>query len=299
MIFMRPILHINAGVGWSATKPLCYTLERKKYAHKGSATEYNMLYYIYERKYIPEHAEYFWKTNHSLRTDKDFIKEDTTLDFYIEYIKSKVKDGYRGVSDFSNSNLSLPKHFLEEIAPILEEHFDVTVTTIWRNPVRRSYSQISNWYKHLTNQENAPDPWKLNDDDEVNKWKKIKKEYPDSISFWKNELLKRDPVLLPSYVKIYKNWKNAFSKVYYIIMEEVWEDPTNLSKFLGHPIKKMHANVYYPERGTNRPEIKGLQDQWGSDLQDLSKDDLEYGRKKLNWLYEEFEKEFGYIPHSW
>ncbi len=299
MIFMRPILHINAGVGWSATKPLCYTLHRERYTRVGEATEYNMLYYIYEKKYLPEHAEFYWRTNHSQRTDKDFIKEDTTLDYYIEYMKSNVKNGYRGVSDFSNSNLSLPKHFLEEIAPTLQKHFDVTVTTIWRNPVRRSYSQLSNWYKHLTNQDNAPDPWKLNDDDEVNKWKKIKKEYPDSISFWKSHILKRDPFLLPSYVEIYKNWKNAFSKVYPVIMEEVWEDPSELSKFIDHPIPTMHENVYYPERGTSRPEIYGLEDQWGSDLQDLSEDDINYGREKLNWVYEEFEEEFGYIPLSW
>ena len=299
MIFMRPILHINAGVGWSATKPLCYTLERERYAHRGSATEYNMLYYIYERKYVPEHAEFYWKTNHSLRTDKDFIKEDTTLDYYIEYMKSKVIDGYRGVSDFSNSNLSLPKHFLEEIAPILEKHFDVTVTTIWRNPIRRSYSQISNWYKHLTNQDNAPDPWKLNDNVEVEKWKNVKEKYSDSISYWKHQLVEKQWHLIPSYVEIYKNWKNAFSKVYPVIMEDIWKDPSDLSKFIDHPIPIMHENIYYPERGTSRPEIQGLGDQWGSDLQDLSEDDLNYGREKLNWVYEEFEEEFGYIPLSW
>ena len=56
----------------------------------------------------------------------------------------------------------------------------------------------------------------------------------------------------------------------------------------------MHDNEYYPERGTCRPEIPGLSDQWGSDLQDLSEDDLKYGREKLNWLYEEFKNEFGY-----
>ena len=299
MIFMKPILHINAGVGWSATKPLCYTLEREKYAHKGSATEYNMLYYIYAKKYQPKKAEDYWNNNHSLRTHKDFIKEDTTLDYYIEYMKSKLIDGYRGVSDFSNSNLSLPKHFLQEIAPILEKHFDVTVTTIWRNPVRRSYSQISNWYRHLTDQDNAPPQWKINDDNEANRWQKIKKDYPDSLSFWRNKLLERNHVFLPSYVKIYKNWKSAFSKVNFTIMEEVWKDPNKLSKFLDHPIPTMHVNVYYPERGTKRPEIEGLFDQWGSDLQDLSNEDLKYGREKLNWIYQEFEEEFGYIPHGW
>ena len=129
MVFMKPILHINAGVGWSATKPLCYTLEKSGYAHRGSTTECNMLYYIYERKYKPEHAQYYWENDHKHR-GMDFVKEDTTLNDYIKYIKSKVKDGYRGVSDFSNSNGDLPASFLKEISPILQKYFDVTVTTI-------------------------------------------------------------------------------------------------------------------------------------------------------------------------
>tara|TARA_Y100001970_G_scaffold204154_1_gene248560 strand:- start:1581 stop:2483 length:903 start_codon:yes stop_codon:yes gene_type:complete len=300
---MKPILHINTGVGWSATKPLCYTLEREKYTHRGSVTEYNMLYYIFERKYRPEHAQYYWETSHSHRKGKDFIREDTTLEYYIEYMKSKVKDGYRGVSDFSNSNLELPSYFLKEIAPILQDHFDITVTTIWRHPVRRSYSQVSMWYKLLTNQDKAPDSWQSNDESEVERWKKIKEEYPDSISYWKYQLVQEDPswkqIFLPSYVEIYKNYKSAFPKVLPLIMEEVWKDPSELSKFIDHPIPTMHDNVYYPERGTSRPEIPGLSDQWGSDLQDLSEDDLKYGREKLNWLYEEFKNEFGYIPSSW
>ncbi len=53
-------------------------------------------------------------------------------------------------------------------------------------------------------------------------------------------------------------------------MEDIWKDPSDLSKFIDHPIPIMHENIYYPERGTSRPEIQGLRDQWGSDLQDLS-----------------------------
>ena len=64
-------------------------------------------------------------------------------------------------------------------------------------------------------------------------------------------------------------------------MEEVWEDPSGLSDFLGMKIDRMHDNVYFPERGTSRPEIEGLRDQWSSDMQDLSDDDLQYGRNKL------------------
>ena len=299
MVFMKPILHINAGVGWSATKPLCYTLEKSGYAHRGSTTECNMLYYIYERKYKPEHAEYYWENDHKHR-GLDFVKKDTTLNDYIKYIKSHIKDGYLGVSDFSNSNADLPAFFLKEISPILQKYFKVTVTTIWRDPVRRSYSQISNWYKHLTDNDNAPDVWKVRDPDKLLRWEKIKEKYPDSISFWKSQLDKPSH-LVPSYVTIYKNWKSAFN-ITVLVMEEIWGDPrarNELSWSLGHGISEMHDNVYYPERGTSRPEIPGLGDQWGSDLQDLSERDLKYGRMKLDWLYKEWYNEFRRIPTGW
>ena len=146
---MKPILHINAGVGWSATKPLCYTLDDVGYAvcpNRGKTTECNLLYYLYERQYKPVHANFYWHTLHKHR-GLDFVRKNTTLEWYIEYIKSHIVKSHKGVSDFSNSNTDLPLYFLKQIAPVLEKEFDVRVTTIWRNPVRRSYSQMSAWYK--------------------------------------------------------------------------------------------------------------------------------------------------------
>ena len=293
----KPILHINAGVGWSATKPLCYTLEQVGYCHKGSTTETNMLYYLYERKYKPVHARYYWHTEHKHR-GLDFVRKNTTLPWYIQYMKSKLKDSHKGVSDFSNSNSDLPDYFLKEIAPALCEEFDVRVTMIWRHPVRRSYSQISAWYRNMTDNDNAFEGWKIRDPAKLAHWQMIKKQYPDSISFWKSKL-DHPSHLVPDYVTNYKNWKSAFKKVYPVIMEEVWEDPSGLSDFIGMKIDKMHENVYFPERGTKRPEIEGLRDQWSSDMQDLSSDDLQYGRNKLAWVYNNFKSYFKYIPSQW
>ena len=42
----------------------------------------------------------------------------------------------------------------------------------------------------------------------------VKEKYSDSISYWKHQLVEKQWHLIPSYVEIYKNWKNAFSKVY-------------------------------------------------------------------------------------
>lgn len=277
---MKPILHINAGVGWSATKPLCYTLDDVGYAvcpNRGKTTECNLLYYLYEKQYKPVHANFYWHTLHKHR-GLDFVRKNTTLDWYIEYIKSHIVKTHKGVSDFSNSNTDLPLYFLKQIAPVLEKEFDVRVTTIWRNPVRRSYSQMSAWYKE--------------------KWNDSYEKYPDSITYWRSQL-DSPSHLLPDYVKVYNTWSSAFKKVYPVIMEDVWENPSDLSKFIGHKIEKMHANVYYPERGTQRPEIEGLKDQWSSDLQDLTEEDLQYGRNKLDWIYRNYKDQFKRIPESW
>ena len=299
----KPILHINAGTGWSATKPLCYTFDDLDYCHhkftsdKKGTQEPNMLYYLYERKYKPEHADYYWHTEHKHRKF-DFVIKNTTLPWYIQYMKSKVQDSHKGVSDFSNSNGDLPDYFLKEIAPVLEEEFDVRVTMIWRNPVRRSYSQISAWYKMSTENNKAYEEWKIRDPEKLAHWKMIKVQYPDSISFWKSKL-DYASYLVPDYITTLNNWKSAFKKVYPVIMEEVWEDPSGLSDFIGVKIDKMHDNVYFPERGTKRPEIEGLRDQWSSDMQDLSDDDLQYGRNKLEWVYSNFKTHFNYIPSQW
>ena len=288
----KPVLHINAGTGWSATKPLCYTFDEVGYVHHNlsgdkSITEPHMLYYMYESKYKPDHAINYWQNNYKHRKF-DFVRKNTTLPWYIQYMKSKVRDSHRCICDFSNSNGDLPDFFLKEIAPALEEEFDVRVTMIWRHPVRRSYSQISAKYKK----------YKKSSGDDA-EWLMIKKQYPDSISYWKSKLNRPIPNLVPDYVKNLNNWKSAFKNVYPVIMEEVWEDPSGLSDFIGMKIEKMHDNVYFPERGTKRPEIKGLRDQWSSDMQDLSNNDLKYGRDKLALVYDNFMKEFGYIPQLW
>ena len=294
---MKPILHINAGAGWSATKPFARTLLKKGYCHVGETTESNILYYLYERIYKPDHAKYYWDTVHKHR-GHNYVKENTTIEWYIQYMKSCVKDGYKGVSDFSNSNSELSPQFIKQIAPILQEEFDVRVTMIWRHPVRRSYSQISNFYKNFTDNDNVDESWKIRDSKKKKKWKDIKSKYPDSISYWKSQLAKPSRFFIPDYVSVFDAW-SVFDKVYPVIMEEVWEDPSALSDFIGHKIDSMLPNVYYPERGTKGPRIEHLYHQWGSDMQDLSSDDLKEGRQRLDWLYKNFYKKFGYIPYQW
>ena len=113
-------------------------------------TEPNLLYYL---SLDESEARWYWESQHSHRTES-YIKKDYTLFDYIEYVKNR-----NGLLDFSNSNQALPEHFLQRIAPILQEEFNVTVTLIWRDPVRRSYSQLSDIYKQKTKK---PKPqWKI------------------------------------------------------------------------------------------------------------------------------------------
>lgn len=271
---------MNAGVGWSATKPLCDTLSDIGYAicpNREHTTECNVLYYLYEKQYKPVHANFYWHTVHK-RRGLDFVIKNTTLEWYIDYIKSHIVDTHKGVSDFSNSNTDLPAYFLKQIAPVLEEEFDVRVTTIWRNPVRRSYSQMSAWY--------------------FEKWDDSHKKYPDSIRYWRSQL-ERPSHLLPDYVEVYKSWSSAFKNVYPVIMEETWKDPSELSDFIGCKIDNMSQNLYFPERGTQMPHKRGLEHQWQSDMQDLTDEDLQYGRNRLEWVYNNFKNKFKRIPESW
>ena len=70
----------------------------------------------------------------------------------------------------------------------IEEEFDVRVTMIWRHPVRRSYSQISAWYKMSTENDKAYEGWKIRDPEKLAYRQRIKEHYPDRISYLKSKL---------------------------------------------------------------------------------------------------------------
>ena len=82
-------------------------------------------------------------------------------------------------------------------------------------------------------------------------------------------------------------------KVFPMVMERIWEDPTELSDFLGHPIPEMYRNVYYPERGTDREEFSEFPDQWINEKNPIDYDKM---REEFDWLYKCYEKTFGEIP---
>tara|TARA_B100001057_G_C22853005_1_gene951716 strand:- start:639 stop:1535 length:897 start_codon:yes stop_codon:yes gene_type:complete len=293
----KPLLVINAGVAWSGTKPYCKTLQKcQKIVHHGYVVENNILYYLYLLQTDPKQAKRYFDTRHKFRVQsainsnaqtldteylQNIFKKRSTIHTYIKYHldcwERNKKKGYIGISDFSNSNSMLPSEFLATIKNELEKHFTVKATVIFRNPVKRSYSEASVEYKYNTEQ--SPMEWQGGTADV--------RGYKDSIAYWKSKRIDHNC----DYVGIYKNWKRVFD-TYPIIMEDLWCDQSGLSAFLGCDINSVHQNIYSYNYGL-------YQDHTPQDLQELSDADLIWGMNKLGKVYEEWDKEFGYIPQSW
>ena len=291
---MAKIKHLlGAGVPYSATTPLWYTLQwDHKYCHTGHKKETQWLDIIQkqqERKYnlkydrgirlmdrskkfqktpefYLEHKKPWWimRTQFSRQEEDYFFTLPTTIEKYIEYYKKHwecVNYEFQSVGDFSNSTCELKKQFMLDIRDQLLEVFDIKVILIFRNPVYRLWSASKCNYEKIF----CPNG-------KVNNLNHYAKMYTKHCEVWGKENV------LP------------------LIMEKVWKDPSELSDFLGYKIEKMHENVYYPERGTKAPKLRWLTDQWAGEHHDIDYPKL---RKEFDYLYTDFEKTFGYLPEEW
>ena len=299
---MKVPLIIAAGTGWSATSPLYMTLQcSNKCAHVGLKKEDHLLYHLYSEdawewrkpdydKLVRDSMTPVWKwewgnkTKYAFHKNLDEIHElyqKPTLETYIKYYTrhyERIKHEYSYVADFSNSNAQLPLKFLQKIAPELKKHFEIKVLIIFRDPVRRLYSELSAHYQYNKN---------------------LRKKYPTSKDYWRNYLKIGYYNINCEYVKRIKYYKSVFSTLP-IISEELWggknDSLAKLSKFLQYDIKKLWPNCYYPEMGTKAPHHENLRDQYDSDLEDLTDGDLSFGRKCLAKYYDEWYDEFGTTP---
>tara|TARA_Y100001970_G_scaffold65878_1_gene84212 strand:- start:1625 stop:2518 length:894 start_codon:yes stop_codon:yes gene_type:complete len=290
-------LLLGAGVPYSATTPLWYTLTwDHKYCHTGHKKEpqwldiiqkqqeqkYNLKYdrgiRFKDRRSKFTRIPYFYlgdkkpwwiqRTKFNRQEEDSYFSLPTTLEQYIDYYKKHwrdVKYEFQSVGDFSNSTCSLKKQFMLDIRDQLLEVFDIKVILIFRNPVYRLWSASKCNYEKIF----CPNG-------KVDNWNHYAKMYTKHCEVWGKENV------LP------------------LIMERVWKDPSELSDFLGYKIEKMHENVYYPERGTKAPKLKWLPDQWAGDTSELAKEiDYESMREEFDYLYTDFEKTFGYLPEEW
>ena len=237
---MKSLL-INAGFGWSATTPYHQTLIKAKYCEK-----YNKEPHLLQRVF----------------------EGHTDISEYISYHNSLP--GER-VTDFSNTNADLPEEFIDEIAPILLKNFDIKVTMIFRDPIRRLFSACNRVHSKSGGIMEGFRSWVLSESYEENVY----------------------------YSDIYNRHCQVWGKenVMPIIMEEFSTD--KLSDFLGYRLVTAHQNCYYPEMGSNAPKYPGLSDQYTSDKIDLYKETYEFALEHMEHIYKSFENTFGYIPETW
>jgi hypothetical protein len=296
---MKPKLVLSAGTSWSGTTPLYYTFAvNHKLCHGGHEKEHGYLHLLdltEQNKTIDKikfYSKFFrpkWLDNpdgsgrkgpgrkhplvnqHSplvkgLWTQEELKKHYTSpfsIEKYISYYKkhwSHIKHEYKAVADFSNPNSNLSDQFLQKYAPILKEHFDITVVMIFRDPIRRFWSVI-----------NARRP------DNIEK-----------LFFeWSPDIC---------YSTLYKKWKKHFN-VKTIVMEEFWDGKPN--EFMGYLIDNIYPNAYVPDLGINAPHISYLNDQWESDIEVLTPDIIERAKVVFAPIYKKWYDTFGYIPQSW
>ncbi len=262
---MKPKLIIGAGIGWAATRSIMFSLPT---CNHGLCKEDHILREIYWRQ-CPE-----WKkTDKQLKDAVDRAEkynypidlyDNISLSKYIELYKNNAK-GYDAVTDFTNSNQTLPMNLLVEIKQRLEEHFDIKVIMIFRNPVRRLFSECCAWYN--------------------NKW--VETEQPTAKDYFMEVLDTGSVTKSENYAYYFINWKIAGYNPHPIIMEDLYTPESNalqeLKDYLEVPVD-LYPTAYWPEKGVDAPIIEGLKCQ-KSDTETLSKEEYEYARKKLTHYY--------------
>jgi len=281
---MKPKLLLSAGIAFSATTPLYYTLcYDNKYAQTGAVKEHGFLHMLYNKNNEIERRKDVEKKKkiRSINTDVpeglcdgyDMIEGDT-IDDYIKYylnLWEQVKDEYQSVADFSNQNALLSKEFMEEIKPRILENFDVKVVMVFRDPIRRAWSKCNDICQTYD------------------------KEPP--IEFLTNMYNEH-----ANYGSIYQKYVDVWgrSKICVVVMEEFWSGQKwPLCDFLGYNLKNIHENAYYPDKGSKAPHYDYLWDQWSSNTHDLDRDTWDIACEKMQWIYDDYKKIFGYVPREW
>ena len=321
IIMNKPKFIISIGVGWSATTPLWYTLQvQNKFVHAGLQKEMG---YLDQVSYSP--AERFQKQRESeaklsfpesrdvnivsllrsydinanrrlpeVKTDIFLTQEDKrnlrsfpyTLDKYITYYKrlwetlQENNCPYQAVGDFSNANAWLREKFCHKLVDKLSEDFDVKVLMIVRDPIRRLWSEIGSFWVS-----ESPRQW-----ENIEEYKDLFFDY-----IRKNHHI--------DYSMPIEKWEKV-CPLHIVIMEQLWEgdqqdkEKQRLSDYLEYDIKKIHQNVYCPDRGPNPPHYAGLHDQWSSDKYWLS-DELYNQVLPFFPIYQRWIDRFGSLPLYW
>jgi len=270
-----PLL-LNFGTAYSATSPLWRTLQDDtKYLHTGHRKKTHWLWLLrnqdtnVERKFVltPEPSAQVSSRQHIKFTKEEedyFFSLPTSIEKYIQYYKRHwdYLDGeFKSVGDFCNKMAVADEEYLCYLRDKLSEHFDVKITLVFRDPVRKIWSEARTEYSRMYNKKGG---------------------------------IRRSAL----YGEVYEKYARVFGeeRVLPMVMERIWEDPSELSDFLGHPIPKMHRNAYYPERGINIKEFPEFWDQWRNEKNPIDYDRL---RREFDLCYQDYKRVFGDIPVEW
>jgi len=302
---MKPKFLLCPGTGYSATTPLYYTLAvNHNYCHGGFDKEYELLptlfyketnrlkEYIYHYKYRfrrhfinqpfdngvykkhgfkrERHPKVDFNNSYTNLNAEYYYNRPITLEKYIQYYKehyNNIKNTYHSVCDFTTANGNIPLWFLSKISSELQEHFDVKVLIINRDPVRRLFSEVNVRFQKDNYEFSSAKQmffYVLNN--------------PTGRHFGLHRQYENFNVL--SYHKdVVSNYSSSFSNVLQISMESLWDGTEQISDFLNYKIEHLYNNAYYPFMGSNPPHYKYLADQWMSDIEELSDDEYKQAKE--------------------
>jgi len=309
-------LLLNPGAGWSATTPFLYTLSyHQKYCHCGHQKESGYLRKVYSNDFDQSLVDSDWNAPQkkidspmgrvlSVRNQyvkhfdphflEQYYKAPYTIQNYVEYYRKHweaTRWEYESVSDFSNFNFSLPIEFLQKIAPILQEFFEIKVTFQFRDPIRRFFSEVgSGIVKNIDE----------NEDLKERIWKKTK----NHKKLFLYKLKKGNFSPNCEYLSTFEKFQKVFGEknCYFVVMEDFWtkkDELERLSDFLSYKITKIHENCYVPDLGSRAPRLEWLKDQWESDLVDIDEEILCEARTVMRPFYLHWQNKFGKLPDSW
>lgn len=324
----KPTLLLCPGTGYSATSPLYFSLASDNhYCHGGYDKEYKFLpiayfeevqdskydhyYHVqFRRMFDPKIKDGNIKLKGGIRTrppkvfytnsyvkfteeKKEYLySAPHTIDKYIEYYKShyeNIKGTYQAVSDFSTDNANLPLWYLKKIAPQLKEHFNIKVLLIFRDPIRRLFSEVNKcFYNNDTNFWSARDMFLH-----------ILKNPTDIPGLHRQY---ENPNILTYYRDVIHNYRECFEDVHISVMEDMWvsrAELERLSDFISYKIPKLHENVYWPPMGSKAPHYKYLADQWMSDREDLRTGDANKAKKLMKSVYDDWKLQVGTLSKHW
>lgn len=281
---MKPKLLISAGYPSSGTTSLYYTLWSNKYGHGGhwKENQYLMLIqspHLFEvRKRTHKNRIKFgegvvrpWDLPENIFMNYHtpilpFDTKDFKLEKYIAYyldLWERIKGEYKSLLDFSNAKQqSLSEKFMLSIKDELLKNFDIKIIMTLRDPIHRLWS-----YCNRRSLEKGGKP----------------KSYM--------KIFFHDPNL--SYVEKYKKYVRVWGEenIKVIINEDFYVGHIQpLSEFLDCTIEPKFNEI------AHLSDIKHkVYNNWCKIDEENWRDAL----KNMSWVYDEFEKTFGYIPDQW